>query len=63
VAESDDVLTNALTALSESGFVNYFGMQRFGTGEIGTHDVGREILRGKWQAAIDLLLQPKGNGA
>jgi tRNA pseudouridine13 synthase len=32
--------TAAVSALRESGFVNYFGLQRFGTGTVATHTVG-----------------------
>merc|ERR1712136_488665 len=30
-----------LKVLQETGFVNYFGMQRFGSSTVGTHDIGR----------------------
>lgn len=36
----------ACTSLRDKGFINYFGLQRFGTGAVPTHDVGKcfEIL-------------------
>lgn len=34
----------AATALAVSGFINYFGMQRFGTGIASTHRVGARLL-------------------
>jgi tRNA pseudouridine13 synthase len=34
-----DNLTRATESLNESGFINYFGMQRFGTTSIPTYEV------------------------
>lgn len=61
VAPEDDI-AKALKSLEERGFVNYFGLQRFGTGPIGTHTVGKEILRGNFTKAVELLLSAKDNG-
>ena len=52
-----------MTQLRDRGFVNYFGMQRFGTMTVPTPDVGRALLRSAWQEAVDLLLRPHTNGA
>lgn len=30
--------------VKKDGFINYFGMQRFGCYSIHTHEVGREVL-------------------
>jgi len=46
---------------SEHGFINYFGMQRFGTSNISTHKIGLAILRKDFDAAIDLILAPREN--
>ena len=32
------------------GFVNYFGLQRFGNQECPTHCIGRELLKHNWDA-------------
>ena len=45
-------------SMSERGFINYFGMQRFGTGDIATHDIGNCILKSQWKDAVELLLAP-----
>jgi len=45
----------------EHGFVNYFGMQRFGTTDIPTHQVGLKILQKDLQGAIDLVLKPRNH--
>ena len=46
----------ALTELRKTGFVNYFGLQRFGHGESPTHAVGVALLRGRWEDAARLIL-------
>ena len=51
-------VASALGALRSRGFVNYFGLQRFGSGPPGsrTHSVGAALLRGAWPEAVDRLL-------
>eukprot|EP00897_Mesotaenium_endlicherianum_P005488 jgi/Mesen1/4968/ME000248S04252 len=58
-APSESVIAQAAEGLKASGFINYFGLQRFGSGNVGTHEVGKCLLRGKWQAAINLILSPR----
>jgi tRNA pseudouridine13 synthase len=43
------------------GFINYFGMQRFGTYSVPTYEVGKAILHSNWAAAIDHILCPRAN--
>ncbi|KAF9142648.1 multisubstrate pseudouridine synthase 7 [Mortierella sp. GBA39] len=57
--DSEDTLNKSMTSLRDKGFINYFGMQRFGTGSVGTHEVGGAILRGEWEAAVDLIMKPR----
>ncbi|KAH7056576.1 pseudouridine synthase [Linnemannia elongata] len=57
--DSEDTLNRSMTSLRDKGFINYFGMQRFGTGSVGTHEVGGAILRGEWEAAVDLIMKPR----
>lgn len=42
--------------VKKNGFVNYFGMQRFGSYSIRTHEIGREILNHNWAEVIRLIL-------
>ncbi|RDW38307.1 pseudouridine synthase [Yarrowia lipolytica] len=49
----------ALTSLKEHGFINYYGMQRFGTFSISTHEVGRHVLASQWDEVVDMLLRPQ----
>lgn len=59
VAENDSIIEHAVKALGETGFINYFGLQRFGSGSIATHSVGSALLRGEWKAAASLILDPR----
>ncbi|GAB4835987.1 hypothetical protein Ancab_000906 [Ancistrocladus abbreviatus] len=52
VADSDDTIKASADALGKHGFINYFGLQRFGCGTVPTHLVGAALLRGEWKAAI-----------
>ncbi|XP_014670043.1 PREDICTED: pseudouridylate synthase 7 homolog [Priapulus caudatus] len=49
----------AMASLRDNGFINYYGMQRFGTTTIPTHHVGRALLLSKWQEAVELILKPR----
>lgn len=59
--ESDEVINAAVEGLRASGFINYFGLQRFGSYEVSTHQVGKSILQNNWVEACDLILKPKNN--
>lgn len=50
-AADTPAIVDACTAAAASGFPNYFGLQRFGVLRPVTHLVGREILRGDYEAA------------
>ena len=53
-------LEAALASLAAKGFVNYFGLQRFGANaEAPTHEVGAALLRSDWHEALRLLLAPR----
>ncbi|EST04596.1 Pseudouridine synthase, TruD [Kalmanozyma brasiliensis GHG001] len=49
----------SMATLRDRGFINYFGMQRFGTGSIPTHHIGIHILRNDFKGAITLLFDPR----
>ncbi|XP_024962160.1 multisubstrate pseudouridine synthase 7 isoform X2 [Cynara cardunculus var. scolymus] len=59
VADSEDTVKAAADALGKHGFINYFGMQRFGTGSVPTHLIGSKLLRGEWKAAVSVILDPR----
>ncbi|KAL6970709.1 tRNA pseudouridine(13) synthase [Sarracenia purpurea var. burkii] len=59
VADSEDTIKAAADALGKHGFVNYFGLQRFGTGSVPTHLIGATLLRGEWKTAVSMILDPR----
>lgn len=40
----------------KNGFINYYGMQRFGTRSIATHIMGKAMVKSDWEEAIKLIL-------
>ena len=48
-----------MSTLSTLGFLNYYGMQRFGTAPIPTHVIGLALLRSDWALAVHLILRPR----
>lgn len=55
-AESRESVDAILTSLRERGFINYYGMQRFGTASVTSHTVGLALLQSKWKEATEMLL-------
>ncbi|QSZ35851.1 hypothetical protein DSL72_006973 [Monilinia vaccinii-corymbosi] len=53
---AEKVVGDAVEHLKTHGFLNYFGLQRFGTFAIGTHEIGKLILKGNFKGAVDALL-------
>lgn len=49
-------IQSALDHMTEHGWINYFGHQRFGTHKIGTQDIGKLILGDKYEEAVNALL-------
>ncbi|XP_015062934.1 multisubstrate pseudouridine synthase 7 isoform X2 [Solanum pennellii] len=58
-AESEDIIKASAVALGKHGFINYFGLQRFGSSSVPTHLIGAALLRGEWKAAVSLILDPR----
>ncbi|XP_065813088.1 pseudouridylate synthase 7 homolog isoform X1 [Labrus bergylta] len=59
ISGTDEQVQQALTSLKQTGFINYYGMQRFGTTAVPTQQVGRAILRNDWKEVVDLILKPR----
>ncbi|CAO3639272.1 unnamed protein product [Cunninghamella blakesleeana] len=60
---TEESIAESLNSLKENGFLNYFGMQRFGTSTILTHEIGRSLLRKDFANVADLILMPReGDG-
>lgn len=50
---------DAFESLKTNGFINYFGMQRFGSGSTATQQTGVAILQENWKQAVNSILTPK----
>ncbi|KZT16844.1 tRNA pseudouridine synthase D, partial [Neolentinus lepideus HHB14362 ss-1] len=59
VHAASPTLDRALSSLRTRGFVNYYGMQRFGTASIPTHAIGLALLQGAWQKAVSMILRER----
>uniref|UniRef100_A0A1A8PH03 Pseudouridylate synthase 7 homolog n=1 Tax=Nothobranchius pienaari TaxID=704102 RepID=A0A1A8PH03_9TELE len=59
ISGTSEQVHQAMTSLKTTGFINYFGMQRFGTTAVPTQHVGRAILRNDWNEVVDLILKPR----
>lgn len=46
----------AADSITNRGFINYFGLQRFGTGKVHTHTTGVHMLQGNFDLAVDTIL-------
>jgi len=46
VTGSDEQIDIAMKSLRDVGFINYYGMQRFGTTRVTTHNIGRLATQG-----------------
>lgn len=56
-ASSIEAIDQSMEILKSKGFINYYGMQRFGTASIPTHAIGLALLRSDWAKAVDLILR------
>ncbi|KAK9727684.1 multisubstrate pseudouridine synthase 7 [Basidiobolus ranarum] len=59
VVESEEIIDKAVTTIKDQGFINYFGMQRFGSSGAPTHTIGKALLLGQWEQAVNLILMPR----
>jgi tRNA pseudouridine13 synthase len=55
----EDQLKEACDSLAARGFINYYGLQRFGTSAVPTHLIGRALLQDDFATAADLILRPR----
>lgn len=53
---ANKVVGQAVTHLQTHGFINYFGLQRFGTFGIGTDEIGKKILKQDYEGAVWAIL-------
>ncbi|CAG4936418.1 unnamed protein product [Colias eurytheme] len=75
VTESDETIHKACKQLQDNGFINYYGLQRFGSrSSVPTHVVGLHLLKGNFEegqlrlssiepekvSRLDAKIRPKG---
>ncbi|KAL8827095.1 MAG: hypothetical protein Q9191_003394 [Dirinaria sp. TL-2023a] len=56
VQKAEKIVAAAIKSLSEKGFVNYYGLQRFGTFATRTDSIGMKMLQGDFQGAVEAIL-------
>ena len=56
---SSHILQPVMESFRTTGFINYFGTQRFGTQGVPTHQIGMELIKGNYSSVIDLILKPR----
>ena len=55
-----EILAHSINRLEADGFINYFGLQRFGnSANNSTHSIGLAILTKNYSHAVDLILGPR----
>ncbi|QIW95957.1 hypothetical protein AMS68_001475 [Peltaster fructicola] len=52
----EQTVSQAASDLGKNGYINYYGLQRFGSYQTGTHIVGMKILQNDLEGAIDSIL-------
>ncbi|WP_395241891.1 tRNA pseudouridine(13) synthase TruD, partial [Salmonella sp. s51933] len=57
--DSEHTIKSTAVALGKHGFLNYFGLQRFGSGSVPSHVIGDTLLRGELKAAVSMILDPR----
>lgn len=60
--ELREVVQRAVESVALGGFVNYFGLQRFGSFTAGTWEVGVRLLKGEWRGAVEKILDYRASG-
>jgi tRNA pseudouridine13 synthase len=56
VQHAEHVLKVAIENLVKDGFLNYYGLQRFGSFSMRTDTVGVKLLQGDYEGAVDTIL-------
>lgn len=57
VCENEADIDSAIENIKTNGYINYFGIQRFGHSEFPSHRIGIAIIRKQYKEAIDLILR------
>lgn len=62
INEDNSIINDAIEKIKNNGFINYYGLQRFGTSEIPSYLIGKYIIKDDFENAIKLLLKPVESG-
>lgn len=58
VTADDELINKVMDSVKTKGFINYFGLQRFGNDkEVPTYEIGIKLLQGNWKEACNLILK------
>ncbi|KAL1985821.1 hypothetical protein VTN96DRAFT_7313 [Rasamsonia emersonii] len=57
VAQAQEIVGRALRNLRERGYLNYYGLQRFGTFATRTDAIGMKMLQGDFKGAVEAILE------
>lgn len=62
VSGDEEEIQKALENLRDKGFINYFGLQRFGNhADIPTYEIGVALLKADYKTVAELILKPRSN--
>lgn len=62
VNADENVVKEAMERFGEKGFINYYGLQRFGNhASIPTHRIGLALLKSDFKLACELIMKPREN--
>jgi tRNA pseudouridine13 synthase len=53
---SEEAIAKSVEVLKTKGFINYYGMQRFGSGSVSTHHIGIPVFKGDFKTAVEGIL-------
>ncbi|KAH3757564.1 tRNA pseudouridine synthase D [Pelomyxa schiedti] len=53
---TEQEIAASIETLKSQGFINYYGLQRFGTGSVSTHRIGALLLSNNWEAAVKAII-------
>lgn len=51
-----EAVEQCFQSLQNNGYINYYGMQRFGTFSVSTHVLGIKVLQEDWKGVCELIL-------
>lgn len=60
VDADEEKIIESLENMKQNGFINYYGLQRFGNcSSVPTYDVGIALMKGNYKEAAELILKPR----